>query len=101
MEDNETFIKPANNEESYGLKVNDTMKATLFSLQYESKSFNILKAPIALGHQSENVNKMEAHKFINDFYTKKLGIAGLDMHKNITLGNRIRPYVIPSSSMLI
>ena len=25
---------------------------------------------------------------------------GLDMYKNITLGNRIRPYVIPSSSML-
>ena len=75
MEDNETFIKPADNEESYGIKVNETIKATLFSLQSESKSFDFLKAPIALGYQSENVNKMEAHKFINDFYTKKLGIA--------------------------
>ena len=41
MEDNETFIKPADNEESYGIKVNETIKATLFSLQSESKSFNI------------------------------------------------------------
>ena len=33
-----------------------------------------------------------------EFFIDK--ILGLDMHKNITLGNRIRPYVIPSSSML-
>ena len=32
---------------------------------------------------------------------KKKTEIGLDMHKNITLGNRIRPYVTPSSSMLI
>ena len=33
-----------------------------------------------------------------EFFIDK--ILGLDMHKNITLGNRIRPYVIPNNSML-
>ena len=37
------------------------------------QSSKFLKPPCALGYQSENVNKMDAHKFINDFDTKKLG----------------------------
>ena len=75
---NEKVIEPSRNEEDIRVKINDIMQSTLFTSQSEVQlkqiqSLKYLNAPSALGYQSEKVNKMDVHKFINDFYTKNLG----------------------------